>query len=71
MKKLFLVLISFLFFSNNYLAAEIFLTKNIEKINDKEVRLEIDGLYNKPKGSGPFPAVIILQSCGGSKPHLF
>ena len=71
MKKLFLILISFLFFSNNYVAAEVFLTKNIEKINDKEVRLEIDGLYNKPKGSGPFPAVIILQSCGGSKPHLF
>ena len=71
MKKLFLILISFLFFSNNYVVAEIFLTKNIEKINDKEVRLEIDGLYNKPKGSGPFPAVIILQSCGGSKPHLF
>ena len=75
MKKFFKILIInfffLLFFYNNIVLAETFLTKNSEIIDGKENRLEVVGLFNKPKGNGPFPAVIILQSCGGTKPHLF
>jgi len=27
-------------------------------------------LLAKPEGSGPFPAVVILTTCGGMKPHV-
>ena len=30
----------------------------------------ISGVMAKPAGSGPFPAVVMLPSCGGLKPHL-
>jgi dienelactone hydrolase len=30
----------------------------------------ISGVMVKPAGSGPFPAVVMLHSCGGIKPHL-
>jgi dienelactone hydrolase len=30
----------------------------------------VPGLLAKPKGSGPFPAVVLLQTCGGMKPHV-
>jgi dienelactone hydrolase len=32
----------------------------------KKVRL--DGFLSKPQGDGPFPAVVLLQHCGGMKP---
>lgn len=31
---------------------------------------EISGLLAKPEGSGPFPAVVLLHTCGGVKPHV-
>ena len=27
--------------------------------------------FNKPNGAGPFPAVVLLHTCGGVQPHLF
>jgi dienelactone hydrolase len=30
----------------------------------------IDGLLAKPDGAGPFPAVVLLHTCGGVKPHV-
>ena len=30
----------------------------------------ISGLMAKPAGNGPFPAVVMLHSCGGMTPHL-
>lgn len=32
--------------------------------------LEITGLLAKPEGNGPFPAVVLLHTCGGMKPHV-
>lgn len=31
---------------------------------------EISGLLAKPEGAGPFPAVVLLHTCGGVKPHV-
>ncbi len=31
---------------------------------------EISGLLVKPEGAGPFPAVVLLHTCGGVKPHV-
>lgn len=50
---------------------EPFLTKDTRLKNGKEYRLEVGGEFTKPEGKGPFPAVIILQSCGGSAPTLY
>ncbi len=30
----------------------------------------VSGLLAKPKGDGPFPAVILLHTCGGVMPHV-
>jgi dienelactone hydrolase len=55
------------------ITTEPFLTKDERIVPDsdgKRERLTIRGVYAKPKGNGPFPAVVILQSCGGSSPAL-
>lgn len=55
------------------ITTEPFLTKDeriIPGSDGKRERLTMRGFYAKPKGSGPFPAVVILQSCGGSSPAL-
>lgn len=31
---------------------------------------EISGLLAKPEGAGPFPAVVLLHTCGGVRPHV-
>lgn len=31
---------------------------------------EIQGFLAKPEGSGPFPAVVLLHTCGGVQPHV-
>ena len=31
---------------------------------------ELSGLLAKPEGNGPFPAVILLHTCGGLQPHV-
>jgi dienelactone hydrolase len=50
---------------------EPFLTKDTRLHNGKEYRLEVGGEFKKPEGKGPFPAIIILQSCGGTTPSLY
>ena len=55
------------------ISTEPFLTKDERVIpgsDGKLERLTIGGVYDKPEGKGPFPAVVILQSCGGSSPAL-
>jgi dienelactone hydrolase len=32
--------------------------------------VRISGLLAKPEGKGPFPAVVLLHTCGGVKPHV-
>ena len=32
--------------------------------------IEIYGVLRKPKGQGPFPAVVLLHTCGGLGPHV-
>ena len=55
-------------------ATEPFLTKEERLVpggDGKTERLTIGGVYSKPEGrKGPYPAVVILQSCGGSSPAL-
>jgi dienelactone hydrolase len=51
--------------------AEPFLSKDTRLNNGKEYRPQIGGEFKKPEGKGPFPAVIILQSCGGTTPSLY
>ena len=50
---------------------EPFLSKDTRLNNGKEYRPQIGGEFRKPEGKGPFPAVIILQSCGGTTPSLY
>ena len=33
-------------------------------------KISTDGIWKKPNGNGPFPAVIIAESCGGSTPAV-
>lgn len=35
-----------------------------------ETSREISGLLAKPEGAGPFPAVVLLHTCGGVQPHV-
>jgi len=39
-------------------------------LDNDPATLSISGVLAKPEGSGPFPAVVMLSSCGGLKPHL-
>lgn len=32
--------------------------------------LQVSGLLFKPKGNGPFPAVVLLHTCGGIRSHV-
>ena len=50
---------------------EPFRTRDTRLNNGKEYRLEVSGEYKRPEGKGPFPAVIILQSCGGTTSALY
>jgi dienelactone hydrolase len=50
---------------------EPFLTKDTRLKNGKEYRLEVGGEFTKPEGKGPFPTVMILQSCGGTSAALY
>ena len=31
----------------------------------------VDGIISKPKGNGPFPAVVLLHTCGGLADHVY
>ncbi len=33
-------------------------------------KISTSGVWSKPEGNGPFPAIIIAESCGGSKPAV-
>lgn len=33
-------------------------------------KISTSGVWSKPEGNGPFPAIIITESCGGSKPAV-
>lgn len=37
---------------------------------DKDIR-SIPASFDKPEGAGPFPAVVLLHSCGGIEGHLY
>ncbi len=39
-------------------------------LSSNESSREISGLLAKPEGAGPFPAVVLLHTCGGIKPHV-
>lgn len=39
-------------------------------LSSNESSREISGLLAKPEGAGPFPAVVLLHTCGGVKPHV-
>lgn len=39
-------------------------------ISSADAPREIFGLLGKPEGPGPFPAVVLLHTCGGVKPHV-
>lgn len=32
---------------------------------------ELSGILYRPEGTGPFPAVVLLHTCGGLQPHVF
>jgi dienelactone hydrolase len=40
------------------------------KFSERDTRLSIRGLLNKPSGDGPFPALVLLHTCGGLQPHV-
>jgi dienelactone hydrolase len=53
-------------------AAESFKERDFKTLLDGTKHYkEINGIYTKPDASPPYPAVIILQSCGGTKNFLF
>lgn len=37
---------------------------------DSTKPVEVSGILKKPKGKGPFPAVVLLHTCGGLQPHV-
>lgn len=39
-------------------------------LSDNDAPREISGLLAKPEGDGPFPAVVLLHTCGGVQPHV-
>lgn len=41
------------------------------KVNDRDQKIQtVSGKLSKPEGEGPFPAVVLLQTCGGMKKHI-
>ena len=41
----------------------------VHKLSGEEAR-SVKGLLFKPEGEGPFPAVVLLHTCGGMKYHV-
>jgi dienelactone hydrolase len=39
-------------------------------LSEKDMARTISALLAKPPGEGPFPAVVLLHSCGGLQPHV-
>jgi dienelactone hydrolase len=39
-------------------------------LSSADAHREISGLLAKPEGAGPFPAVVLLHTCGGVQPHV-
>lgn len=39
-------------------------------LSNNDASREISGLIAKPEGVGPFPAVVLLHTCGGVQPHV-
>ena len=39
-------------------------------LSSRDTARPIAGLLKKPDGPGPFPAVVILHTCGGVQPHV-
>ena len=39
-------------------------------LSSNDAPREISGLVAKPEGAGPFPAVVLLHTCGGVQPHV-
>ncbi len=40
------------------------------KLSESDTIRTISGLLAKPPGDGPFPAVVLLHTCGGLQPHV-
>jgi dienelactone hydrolase len=40
------------------------------KLSEGDTARTIRGLLAKPPGEGPFPAVVLLHTCGGLQPHI-
>jgi dienelactone hydrolase len=38
--------------------------------SDKRPTQTIEGIFAKPKGKGPFPAIVLLHTCGGVRSHV-
>lgn len=43
---------------------------NANVIDSSEPQRQISGTLAKPGGDGPFPAVVLLHTCGGVQPHV-
>lgn len=43
---------------------------NADVIGSSEPQRQISGTLAKPDGNGPFPAVVLLHTCGGVQPHV-
>jgi hypothetical protein len=41
------------------------------KLSEGDTTRTISGLLAKPEGNGPFPAVVLLHTCGGLRPHVY
>ena len=63
-----LVLISVLL--NGCVTTEAFVTKDTLTLDRSNKQVSVGGVFAKPEGKGPFPAVVILQSCGGHSSAL-
>ena len=44
--------------------------QNVKLGTDDQKTQRVSGLLFKPEGTGPFPAVVLLHTCGGIKPHV-
>ncbi len=43
---------------------------NASAIGSSEPQRQISGTLAKPEGNGPFPAIVLLHTCGGVQPHV-